>query len=302
MIVHEEEGIKQSFKITLTLEGVIIETHGAWSEIYKEVYSNRYCNVRSVRINSKFLYTEFFIDENKDLNLKFDDEIEANVIKMIIEIGKNNPQALIEIIGNNSHVQQLEDMDFDEDKLHALSKLNRFKPQQQPQRQAPAPKQLASVPPLPGTQTKKTPPPAPVFSFFALIDNVQQGPYSEIQFKRLVDNKLANGDTLVWQEGMSEWMPAIEVKLMAKIFPQQQQPSNVTSAPPMPQQSSYFVNVNNQQAGPFTIQQLQHFAQTGEFTQHMYVWKQGMPQWLMAGQVQELTTLFSSQMPQMPKI
>ena len=31
-----------------------------------------------------------------------------------------------------------------------------------------------------------------------------------------------------------------------------------------------------------------------------YVWKQGMPQWQMAGEVQELTPLFQGAVPQMP--
>ncbi|MDE7408611.1 MAG: DUF4339 domain-containing protein, partial [Muribaculaceae bacterium] len=31
-----------------------------------------------------------------------------------------------------------------------------------------------------------------------------------------------------------------------------------------------------------------------------YVWKQGMPQWALAGQVMELQPLFASAMPPMP--
>ena len=107
MLLHEEIGFTQNFKITLTLEGVIIETHGAWSEIYKEVYSNYYSNVRSVRINNKFLFTEFFIDDRKDLVLNFDDENDANTIKMLIDIGKRNPGALHELIGDNNQVINL---------------------------------------------------------------------------------------------------------------------------------------------------------------------------------------------------
>jgi len=312
MLVHEETGIKQSFKITLTLEGVIIETHGPFSEIYKEVYSNYYSNVRSVRLNNKFLFTEFFIDDRNDLVLNFDLESIANTFKMLIEIGKRNPNALYELIGANNQVLDFDDTDFDEDRLSELSKRQHFfAPQHFIQQQQPAPQQAMAVPPLPSQPTPTTgfgaPPPPPVFAFYAMIDNVQRGPYNEIQFKRLVDNELASGDTLVWTEGMLDWKPAREVKMMSRIFPKQKNiATNPTPAmPQMPQvleQSIYYVNINNQQAGPFTMQQLKQFAQTGEFTQQMYVWKEGMPQWLIAGQVQELASLFTPQMPPMPKI
>ncbi len=183
---------------------------------------------------------------------------------------------------------------------------------QQPEPQQPEPQQQA-IPPSsyqqhgvaqisPAVQqvaTRPGPPVPPSFSFYAMIENVQRGPYNEMQFKRLVDNDLANAETLVWQEGMDEWKPACEVKMMQKIFPQFQQ-----AAPAMPQmqQSGYFVSVNNQSVGPFTIQQLQQFAQTGDFKQDMFVWREGMAQWQVAGSVVELASIFAPQMPTMPHL
>ena len=38
----------------------------------------------------------------------------------------------------------------------------------------------------------------------------------------------------------------------------------------------------------------------GQLTHQTYVWKQGMPQWQMAGEVMELAPLFQGSMPQMP--
>ena len=76
--------------------------------------------------------------------------------------------------------------------------------------------------------------------------------------------------------------------------------------PPMPgsvPQVSYMVGVNGQQVGPCTWNQLQQMVQQGQLTHQSYVWKQGMPQWQMAGEVQELTPLFqgsASPMPPMP--
>lgn len=62
----------------------------------------------------------------------------------------------------------------------------------------------------------------------------------------------------------------------------------------------YMVGVNGQQAGPFNWQQLQQLVQQGQLTAQTYVWKQGMLQWAIAGQVPELQPLFAAAMPQMP--
>ncbi len=73
--------------------------------------------------------------------------------------------------------------------------------------------------------------------------------------------------------------------------------------PPMPgaePQVSYMVGVNGQQYGPCNWSQLQQMVMQGLLTHQTYVWKQGMSQWHMAGEVQELTPLFQDSAPQMP--
>lgn len=86
------------------------------------------------------------------------------------------------------------------------------------------------------------------------------------------------------------------------------------SVPPMPgmggmspmpgatPQVSYMVGVNGQQFGPCGWNQLQQLVQQGQLTHQTYVWKQGMPQWKMAGEVMELAPLFQGGVPQMPQM
>lgn len=62
----------------------------------------------------------------------------------------------------------------------------------------------------------------------------------------------------------------------------------------------YMVGVNGQQAGPFNWQQLKQLVAQGQLTTQTYVWKEGMPQWMFAGQVAELQPLFAGAMPPMP--
>lgn len=89
---------------------------------------------------------------------------------------------------------------------------------------------------------------------------------------------------------------------------EQQQPMAMGGMQPMgmPQMGgmqpmvSYMLSVNGQQAGPYNWAQLQQLVQQGQLTQQTYVWKQGMAEWALAGQVQELMPLFQGIAPGMP--
>jgi membrane protease subunit (stomatin/prohibitin family) len=72
------------------------------------------------------------------------------------------------------------------------------------------------------------------------------------------------------------------------------------NTPPPPPTIAYSVSVNGQTAGPFNLQQLQQMAQNGQLTQNTYVWKQGMAGWELAGNVQELSSLFGAVPPPPP--
>lgn len=72
------------------------------------------------------------------------------------------------------------------------------------------------------------------------------------------------------------------------------------STPPPPPTIQYNISVNGQTSGPFNWQQLQQMVQIGQIQQNTYVWKQGMANWELAGNVQELSSLFGSVPPPPP--
>ena len=78
-----------------------------------------------------------------------------------------------------------------------------------------------------------------------------------------------------------------------------QTPSN-NQMPPPPPVTQYLLSVNGQQAGPFNMQQLQQMVMNGQLQINTYVWKQGMQNWVEAGQVMELQSLFNSMPPPPP--
>ena len=65
----------------------------------------------------------------------------------------------------------------------------------------------------------------------------------------------------------------------------------MNTPPPMPT-VQYFTAINGQQAGPFTIQQLQQLAGNGQLTRQTYIWKQGMANWDFAEKIPEVAALF----------
>ena len=76
--------------------------------------------------------------------------------------------------------------------------------------------------------------------------------------------------------------------------------ANQMNTPPPPPNVQYMLSVNGQQAGPFNMQQLQQLVQQGQMTRQTYVWKQGMANWDLAGNVAELASLFMANTPPPP--
>ena len=70
--------------------------------------------------------------------------------------------------------------------------------------------------------------------------------------------------------------------------------------PPPPPQNQYYVSVNGQSSGPLNYEMLQQMVQNGQLTKNTFVWKQGMPNWELAGNVQEILPLFEAVPPPPP--
>lgn len=76
-----------------------------------------------------------------------------------------------------------------------------------------------------------------------------------------------------------------------------------TSPPPPPggaPVSVWMVAINGQQSGPFNLMQLQQLVQSGQITRSTYLWRQGMANWELAGNIPELAVLFTAVPPPPP--
>lgn len=68
-------------------------------------------------------------------------------------------------------------------------------------------------------QTNPTPPPFPKQSMYFYVESgVQKGPISKPEVETMVKSGKLNRDTLVWKEGMTEWLPAGTVQELSDSF------------------------------------------------------------------------------------
>ncbi len=65
---------------------------------------------------------------------------------------------------------------------------------------------------------KVTPPPIPTSGYYVAIDGKQKGPYDVSKFRDMAAKGTFDKDTLVWKEGMENWIRAGEVEDIASIF------------------------------------------------------------------------------------
>jgi membrane protease subunit (stomatin/prohibitin family) len=91
-------------------------------------------------------------------------------------------------------------------------------------------------------------------------------------------------------------------QMMNNMNQQQNQQNQQQTPPPPPPSITYFVAVNGQQTGPYTMQQLTMMAQQGTFNGESLVWRQGMPAWSAAAQLPELAPVFNSVPPPPPPV
>jgi membrane protease subunit (stomatin/prohibitin family) len=76
--------------------------------------------------------------------------------------------------------------------------------------------------------------------------------------------------------------------------------TSINKTPPPPPVLSYHIALNGQQSGPYNIEQLKQFVQTGQFTKEYHVWKEGMSGWELANDVAEISVVFSVVPPPPP--
>lgn len=79
-----------------------------------------------------------------------------------------------------------------------------------------------------GSNTPPPPPPPPVVQYFTAVNGVQSGPFTDQVIQQMITTGQVKKDTLVWKNGMANWLPAEQVPELLPFF------GSVPPPPPPP--------------------------------------------------------------------
>lgn len=69
-----------------------------------------------------------------------------------------------------------------------------------------------------GKKGKIEPPPIPTSGFYIAVDGKKKGPFDISRLRKMMQDGSFSSDTLVWKEGMDNWIPAEEAEELRSLF------------------------------------------------------------------------------------
>lgn len=81
----------------------------------------------------------------------------------------------------------------------------------------------------------------------------------------------------------------------------QNQQATPPTPPPVPPVLTFHMVVDGKQTGPYDLNALKEMVRKNQFTKTTLVWREGMANWIAAGQVSELNSVFGSVPPPIPE-
>jgi len=101
-------------------------------------------------------------------------------------------------------------------------------------------------------------------------------------------------------EGIGMGMGFALANKMSQTFSPASNNATQSTPPPIPQQTQYFVALNGQQSGPFSLADLANQIKSGAVTRQTLIWNQALVEWTKASEVAELASYFSVMPPPLP--
>ena len=108
--------------------------------------------------------------------------------------------------------------------------------------------------------------------------NSPQGPYTRQQIQELYNNEIEPG-TLVWNEGLSNWIAIEESGLVSQGIIEDKHTPN-SEAGTEEQSDAWYYARGNQQYGPVNSEKIYEEIQCGNLRNKDLIWKKGWPQWM----------------------
>lgn len=146
--------------------------------------------------------------------------------------------------------------------------------------------------------------------WFVVVNERLLGPVSGKEVALWFQSGEITMATPIWAEGFPDWKRLHEVENFQALQPSspsaellaqarsrlQPQPESPLKTPPPPgrEQRIWFVYMNDSQYGPFSESELKMMADAGRINDHTYLWRKGMPDWVLAPSVSEVQLPFQT--------
>lgn len=111
---------------------------------------------------------------------------------------------------------------------------------------------------------------APKEEWYYVKGSQSAGPYTLEQMIELIRVAQLKEETLVWKAGMADWQSLKDTELKEYLPAPDVKPNT---------DQWYFVDANNKQNGPYTLEQMKGLIQAHQIYGNTFVWKTGMPDW-----------------------
>lgn len=129
--------------------------------------------------------------------------------------------------------------------------------------------------------------------WFYAVNDTQHGPVRvEDLYQKFTQGILTN-ESLVWQQGMDNWIPLKEVTILQTAFDALKPKDNT--------QSQWFYAIGNTQYGAVSADEIRQKIKNGILNAQSLVWRQGLSEWIALCDCSEFAEALSNVPPQIPK-
>ena len=140
------------------------------------------------------------------------------------------------------------------------------------------------------------PAPANRIEWYIANQGQRAGPFEKGSLRDYAQRGAINSDTLVWRQGLEQWVRAGDASDLADLFPAPPPvppPPPAVSAPsPIPAKIDWYVADQGQRIGPLNENGLRDLAAKGVLKEDTPVWRQGLAQWIRADSAPEFNAYF----------
>lgn len=132
--------------------------------------------------------------------------------------------------------------------------------------------------------------------WFYVVNDEQQGPCDLEELYLQFEKGVLTNETLVWQEGMADWLALAQVEALKTAFDELKNQQNQAQEKP----DEWFYAEGDHRQGPVRADEIRALIKNGTLNSDSLVWQQGQPEWIALRYCREFSDVLSTVPPKIP--